>query len=99
MASVDDSRSTDDSRAVVINFCCPRSDVPIWITSSVSNWQPIEMTKKEPHEGGDFLYEHTFMVPKDLDCILYKFRIGDHDWVSDTSAPAGRSRPSVRFRL
>ena len=89
MATVDPKRSTEDSRAIVITFRWPQDDVPVWLTTSFNDWQTVRMTKQVPDQDDGFIYSHTILVSKNWATLLYKFRIGDYEWVSDSSAPMG----------
>jgi len=61
---------------VVITFRSATS--PIYLSvDAVNHWEPQLMSS-----NGE-AYEHVITVPRDTRLILYKFRIGDTQWVHD----------------
>ena len=66
---------------VVITFRNESS--PVYVAADVMGWQPqLMVTNGEA-------YEHVITVPREHRTLLYKFRIGEHDWVHDVSTTAG----------
>lgn len=93
MAFIDESHSTIDSKAVVITFHCWDDSLPVYILTSVNNWDPILMTKdKESSSDDNHRFQHTVVVREEVSSIHYKFRIGDSYYLHDDSAPTGRFR-------
>lgn len=92
MASIDPSRSSADSKAVVITFHCWDDSLPVYILTSVNKWMPVRMEKREDASSNDsHHFEHTVVVWDDVNSIKYKFRIGDTCYLHDDTAPTGQS--------
>lgn len=67
---------------VVITFRSTTS--PIYLSvDAVNHWEPQLMSS-----NGE-AFEHVITVPRDTRLILYKFRIGDNQWVHDAGICAG----------
>jgi len=90
MAYVDDSQSTSSSKSVVITFRCWDDSLPVYLVTSLNNWEPVLMTKQEDQSSDDdHRFQHTAIVQEDVSTVHYKFRIGDSYFLHDDSAPTG----------
>jgi len=91
MAYIDTSHSTLSSKTVVITFSCRDDSLPVYILTSLNDWEPTLMTKHEDLSSeDDHCFQHTVVVKGGMSSILYKFRIGDSHFLHNDSAPAGR---------
>lgn len=81
MASVHPSIGSPEEVDVVITFRSESS--PIYVAADIMDWQPQLMTT-----NGE-AYEHVITVPRAQRTLLYKFRIGENDWIHDTSVTSG----------
>jgi hypothetical protein len=84
MVSVQPSAASPEAVDLIIKFHSSTQE-PVYISADATEWMPQQMQLQ-----GD-AYEHVITVPRSHKQILYKFRIGDSNWVHDGTVPAGRS--------
>jgi hypothetical protein len=82
MVSVQPSSASPEALDLVITFHSSTQE-PVYISADATEWKPQQMQLQ-----GD-TYEHVITVPRSTRTILYKFRIGDSNWVHDGTVPAG----------
>ena len=101
MAFLAPAQSSPDHTSVVITYRTPRHDVPVFVVSSANGWIPEAM--REQHVAGstdeEIEFAETFKVPRSTSCILYKFRVGDGEWVWDHKMPTGNQKHFGKFLL
>jgi len=81
MVSVQPSTTSPEALDLIIKFHSSTQE-PVYISTDATEWRPQQMQLQ-----GD-AYEHMVTVPRSTRTILYKFRIGDSNWVHDGSVPA-----------
>jgi hypothetical protein len=90
MVSVQPSSISPEAVDIVITFRSESS--PIYVAADVMDWEPQLMAT-----NGE-AYEHVITVPRNKRTLLYKFRIGDNNWIHDASVSAGTS-PFLSYYL
>ena len=93
MAFVAPSQSNNSHTAVVITYRGNLSRGPVYVVSNANGWtlQPMATV------GSDGL-QAMLKVPKEMDSIVYKFRVGDYDWEWDDKVPTGKY-PYIHYLL
>jgi len=91
MACVAPIQPNPDFVTIVLNYRAPRTGVPVYVVSSANAWIPEEMapvkgTSADAHEA---VFERTLYVPRGVESIVYKFRVGDGQWGFDPNCPTG----------
>lgn len=74
-----------------ISFEHPATDSPIYVVTEMSTppWEPLEMRDSgEKTETGDVIFIRNFEDVAE-GSYQYKIRIGDSDWVLDTTKDTG----------
>lgn len=92
MAYLAPTQSGPDHVLVVVTYRTSQENKSVYVVSSANNWQPEPMSLQDDAtdlETDEATFATTFMVPKSVDCVTYKFRVGDGEWVWDHTAPTG----------
>jgi 1,4-alpha-glucan branching enzyme len=84
MVSVQPSAASPEAVDLIIKFHSSTQE-PVYISADATEWKPQQMQLQ-----GNDAYEHVITVPRTTQKILYKFRIGDSNWVHDGTVPAGK---------